>query len=46
MSKHKVRGDPLWEEHSGGDPVIVTAIHSGHALASTIPGIRESLARP
>ncbi|HEC15932.1 MAG TPA: N-formylglutamate amidohydrolase [Sedimenticola sp.] len=23
---------PLWDEHLGGDPVIVTAVHSGHAL--------------
>ena len=23
---------PLWDEHAGADPVIVTAVHSGHAL--------------
>lgn len=23
---------PLWDEHTGADPIVVTAIHSGHAL--------------
>jgi len=23
---------PLWDEHTGQDPIVVTAIHSGHAL--------------
>jgi len=23
---------PLWDEHSGTDPIMVTAVHSGHAL--------------
>ena len=27
--KHK---HPLWDEHTGVDPVMVTAVHSGHAL--------------
>ncbi len=29
----------LWEEHSGDDPVIVTAIHSGHALREELEEI-------
>ncbi len=24
--------NPLWDEHKGHDPVVVTAIHAGHAL--------------
>jgi len=27
---------PLWDEHTGRDPIIVTAIHSGHALREEV----------
>ncbi|MFC1748932.1 N-formylglutamate amidohydrolase [Pseudomonadota bacterium] len=32
MSEPSEKGHPLWDEHTGADPVIVTAVHSGHAL--------------
>jgi hypothetical protein len=27
---------PLWDEHTGRDPIVVTAIHSGHALREEV----------
>lgn len=32
MKEHGENSGPLWEEHTGSDPIIVTAIHSGHSL--------------
>ena len=32
MSHRHGNKHPLWDEHTGRDPVIVTAIHSGHQL--------------
>ncbi len=36
MSNDENSQHPLWDEHTGSDPVIVTAIHSGHALRQEI----------
>lgn len=41
MAKGRNFKHPLWDEHSGTDPVIVTAIHSGHALR---PELEEIIA--
>lgn len=30
---------PLWDEHTGRDPIVVTAIHSGHALRQELQEI-------
>lgn len=32
MSDTEHQDHPLWDEHSGTDPIMVTAVHSGHAL--------------
>ena len=32
MSDNYNEKHPLWDEHMGRDPVVVTAIHSGHAV--------------
>ena len=32
MTDKEHQGHPLWDEHTGTDPVMVTAVHSGHAL--------------
>lgn len=39
MVKQRDYRHPLWEEHTGGDPVIVTAIHSGHSLRDELRDI-------
>lgn len=36
MQRTETPSHPLWDEHKGHDPVIVTAIHSGHALRPEI----------
>ena len=32
MPEPKSPEHPLWDEHIGNDPIMVTAVHSGHAL--------------
>jgi len=32
MSKIDNTRHPLWDEHTGSDPIVVTAVHCGHAL--------------
>lgn len=39
MSYYDNDQHPLWDEHRGADPVIVTAIHSGHALREELAEI-------
>ena len=41
MKEHRGKSGPLWEEHRGSDPIIVTAIHSGHSLR---PELEEIMA--
>lgn len=36
MERPGDNSNPLWEEHTGGDPIIVTAIHSGHSLRNEL----------
>jgi N-formylglutamate deformylase len=39
MATGKNTKHPLWDEHTGTDPVIVTAIHSGHTLREELQDI-------
>ena len=36
MANEEQDKHPLWDEHSGADPIVVTAIHSGHALRAEL----------
>jgi N-formylglutamate deformylase len=39
MATDKNSKHPLWDEHTGTDPIVVTAIHSGHALREELQEI-------
>ena len=39
MTEYKSNKHPLWDEHTGSDPIVVTAIHSGHALREELQEI-------
>ena len=39
MANGEQEKHPLWDEHTGADPIVVTAIHSGHALREELQEI-------
>lgn len=39
MNERRENRNTLWEEHTGTDPVIVTAIHSGHSLRQELQDV-------